>query len=138
MPVSRQGVSPIMMAAASLLCTVGITVAQVPSAASRDIAAYADSVYFEATVATLADLVVFRTVHVDGVANASNPEFRAMTGYLERKAGELGLDFADHGEVVVIGLGQSESRLGLPWKLKLLPPPMPSLYPWSSVDRISL
>lgn len=113
MPVSRQGVSPIMMAAASLLCTVGITVAQVPSAASRDIAAYADSVYFEATVATLADLVVFRTVHVDGVANASNPEFRAMTGYLERKAGELGLDFADHGEVVVIGLGQSESRLGL-------------------------
>jgi dipeptidase D len=62
---------------------------------------------------TLADLVAFRTVHEEGVTNASNAQFRAMTAYLEHRAGELGLDFADHGEVVVIGLGQADDRLGL-------------------------
>jgi dipeptidase D len=87
--------------------------AQVPSLESRAVAAYADSAYYEATLTTLADLVAFRTVHVERVANADNPEFRDMTTYLERKARHLGLDFADHGEVVVIGLGQPEERLGL-------------------------
>jgi dipeptidase D len=62
---------------------------------------------------TLADLVEFRTVHEEGVANASNPQFQAMTAYLEQRADELGLDFTDHGEVVVIGLGGAEDRLGL-------------------------
>lgn len=112
MTVSHPGQWSIV-AAALLHCTAAAAVAQVPSSESRAIAAYADSAYYEATLATLADLVKFRTVHVEGMANASNPQFRAMTAYLERKASELGLDFADHGEVVVIGLGRSEARLGL-------------------------
>lgn len=103
----------LIIVAALLHCAPAAAVAQAPSSESRTIAAYADSVYYEATLATLADLVAFRTVHVEGMANASNPQFRAMTAYLERKAGELGLDFADHGEVVVVGLGRSEARLGL-------------------------
>jgi dipeptidase D len=96
-----------------LYCPLAVAFAQAPSLESRAAAAYADSAYYEATLTTLADLVAFRTVHVEGVANAENPEFRDMTTYLERKADELGLDFADHGEVVVIGLGQLEERLGL-------------------------
>jgi dipeptidase D len=96
-----------------LYCPLAIAFAQVPSLESRAVAAYADSAYYDATLTTLADLVAFRTVHVEGVANAENPEFRDMTTYLERKADELGLDFADHGEVVVVGLGQPEERLGL-------------------------
>jgi dipeptidase D len=100
--------------ATSVLGAVGCTPsAEVPSVASREIAEYADSAYFEATLAALADLIAFRTVHLDGVENASNPEFRAQTAYLEGKAAELGLDLADYGEVVVIGLGQSGRRLGL-------------------------
>jgi dipeptidase D len=101
------------MAGAVVLCATACTVSPVPSSESRAVAAYADSAYYEATLVTLADLVAFRTVHEEGAANASNAQFRAMTAYLEQRASELGLDFADHGEVVVIGLGQAEDRLGL-------------------------
>ncbi len=102
-----------IIAVALASCTSGGTPAQVPSSESRAVAAYADSVYYEAMLGTLADLVAFRTVHEEGVSNASNPQFQAMTAYLGQRAGELGLDFADHGEVVVIGLGQADGRLGL-------------------------
>jgi dipeptidase D len=70
-------------------------------------------VYFDEMITTLAELISFRTVHVEGVANANNPQFQAMTAYLKRKARDLDLDFVDHGEVVVVGLGRSEARLGL-------------------------
>jgi dipeptidase D len=101
------------VAGAVALCATACAGSQVPSSESRAAAAYADSVYYEAMLGTLADLVAFRTVHEEGMANASNPQFRAMTAYLEQRAVQLGLDFADHGEVVVIGLGQAEDRLGL-------------------------
>lgn len=91
-------------------CLVG---AEVPSEGAQRAASYADSAYLEAAVATLADLVAFQTVHADGVPNATNPSFRAMSGYLERKAAELGLDFTDYGSVVVVGLGTARDRLGL-------------------------
>lgn len=79
----------------------------------RAIAEYADSVYRKAAIATLADLVAFRTVRQEEIANAELPEFRAMTSFLAAKAAELELDFADHGAAVVIGLGMSDERLGL-------------------------
>ncbi len=86
---------------------------EVPSKRARDIASYARETYAEAVVATTADLVAFRTVHQPGLDNAENPDFKAMTDYLEAKANELGLDFADHGNVVVVGLGGSPARLGI-------------------------
>ncbi len=102
-----------MLGGALASCTSGGAPAHVPSSQGRAVAAYADSAYYEAMLGTLADLVEFRTVHEEGVANASNPQFQAMTAYLEQRADELGLDFTDHGEVVVIGLGGAEDRLGL-------------------------
>lgn len=84
-----------------------------PSQRARSAAEYADSVYSAAAITTLADLVGFRTVHVEGVDNAANPEFRAMSEYLAGKAAELGMDFTDHGNVVVIGFGSADDRLGL-------------------------
>ncbi len=80
---------------------------------SRPVAEYARATYGEATVETLADLVAFRTVHKEGTANAEHPPFRAMTRYLREKAAELGLEFADHGAVVVVSLGRSPERLGI-------------------------
>jgi dipeptidase D len=85
----------------------------VPSERAREIADYAGATYSEATVEALAQLVSFRTVHQEGVDNAENPEFRGMSDYLEGVAAELGLDFADHGNIVVIGLGQATVRLGV-------------------------
>jgi dipeptidase D len=85
----------------------------VPSAAAQRAAAHATDTYLDQAVTTLAELVAFRTVARPGIPNAFNLEFRAMTSYLEAKARELGLDFADHGAVVVIGLGDADRRLGL-------------------------
>lgn len=84
-----------------------------PSEAAQRAAAHAADTYFDEAVTTLADLVAFRSVARPGLPNALNPEFRAMTDYLEARVRELGLDFADHGAVVVIGLGDAERRLGL-------------------------
>jgi dipeptidase D len=80
---------------------------------SLEVASYAAETYADAVVQTLADLVAFRTVAREGLANAENPEFRSMTAYLEAKARELGLDFEDYGAVVVVGLGQAEERIGI-------------------------
>ena len=102
-----------LLGCATLLLLAGCNADTVPSDRARRIAERARADYAEAAIATLADLVSFETVHEDGVANAENPEFRAMTAYLKELADELGLDFADHGAVVVIGLGESSDRLGL-------------------------
>ena len=85
----------------------------VPSPSSREVATYAVENYSQAALDTLRELVAFETVHVEGTANADNPEFQAMTEYLANKAAELGLDFEDHGAVVIIGLGDAEDRIGI-------------------------
>jgi dipeptidase D len=87
--------------------------AAAPSPRSREIAAYAVEHYAADAIADLGDLVAFETVHVDGLPNAENPEFRALTAYLARKAEAFGLDFADHGAVVIVGLGSAADRLGI-------------------------
>lgn len=84
-----------------------------PSKLAQEIALHARKSYAAEAVRTLADLVRFDTYHREGTSNAEHPSFRAMTAYLEAKARELGLDFVDHGAVVVLGLGQGEERLGV-------------------------
>ena len=84
-----------------------------PSPMARAVATHAVASYFDAVVSTLADLVGFRTVAEPGVPNARHPEFLRLKGYLARKAAELGLEFEDHGAAVLLGLGESNDRLGL-------------------------
>jgi dipeptidase D len=100
-------------AALLLLLSAAPTCAQTPSRRAREAADHARQRYGEAAVAALAELVGFETVHRPGVDNAENPEFRQMTAGLERRASEMGLDFADHGAVVLIGLGDAAQRLGV-------------------------
>jgi dipeptidase D len=96
----------------SLACTHGL---ERPSLRPEaiEVASYAAETYADSVVQTLADLVAFRTVAREGLANAENPEFRSMTAYLEAKARELGLDFEDHGAVVVVALGKANDRIGI-------------------------
>ena len=82
-------------------------------AAAADISEYAVRTYGGATVKTLADLISFPSVADESMPNKNNPHFKAMTEYLQQTAGELGFEFVDYGDVVVIGLGRSEKRLGL-------------------------
>lgn len=84
-----------------------------PSPLARQLAERAHERCSEEVVGLLADLIAFRTFHVDGVENATNPEFVAMTAYLQETARDFGLDFRDAGAVLVIGLGDSDERLGL-------------------------
>jgi dipeptidase D len=99
-------------AAGCAVLVVGCAVPLVSNQA-RDVARYAVDTYYDSTVATLGDFVTFRTVQEPGVQVAEHPAVREMTVYLERKAGELGLDFEDHGAVVVLGLGNASDRLGV-------------------------
>lgn len=88
-----------------------------PSPRSVEVAAYAKTTYGEASIAALGEMVAFRTVAIDGLANAENPEFKKLTVYLAAKAKELGFAFEDHGAVVVISAGAAdakpEDRIGL-------------------------
>lgn len=104
-----------LLAAITLLGVVCVAAAggDLPSEQARRLADRAVARWADAAEATLADLVGFRTVHVEGTDNAENPEFVALTDYLKKKSAELGLDFKDYGAVVVIGLGSAEQRLGV-------------------------
>jgi dipeptidase D len=62
---------------------------------------------------SLAQLVSFNTVAVEGLPSPENPVHQGFKQELARQADQLGLDFSDYGYVVVIGLGQSNERLGL-------------------------
>jgi len=85
----------------------------IPSPRSQEIAYYALLTYGDETVETLEDLVAFRTFHPADLEYTENPEFHAMRDYLAQKAEEFGLDFEDMGPLVVIGLGESDSRIGV-------------------------
>jgi dipeptidase D len=108
---------PVPVLGAALVLLGGALLAQPrqgsAAAPGHKVADYAAATYGEAMVRTLADLVAFPTVHVDGQANKDQPSFKELTAYLERTADQLGFDFTDAGDVVVIGMGQSKDRLGL-------------------------
>ena len=84
-----------------------------PSPAALALAAGAAPRYGDAAVALLADLVAFRTVAAPPVPNVDLPDFHRLKAYLAHRAGELRLDYEDHGAAVVIGLGSAPDRLGL-------------------------
>lgn len=86
--------------------------AQVPEQAQRA-AAHAVEHYDDDQVEVLAQLVTFRTVAEEGVPNWENPEFRRFAAYVKDRAEEYGLDFTDLGAILVVGLGDSEDRLGI-------------------------
>lgn len=85
---------------------------EIPRSA-RDAASHAVERYDAEQVNLLSELVRFKTVHREGLANADNPEFRAFADHLRQRAESFGLDFTDLGAVLVIGLGDSDERLGI-------------------------
>lgn len=85
---------------------------ELPARAERA-AAHAAERYADDQVAMLADLVRFRTVAVEGVPNADNPEFRAFADYVRQRAQAFGLDFTDFGSVLIVSLGDAPQRLGV-------------------------
>lgn len=74
---------------------------------------YALATYKEAMISSLADLVQFNTVAVEGLSATDNPQHIAFKAELAKQAKALGFDFEDFGYVVRIGLGKGEQRVGV-------------------------
>ncbi|ACJ29029.1 Peptidase M20A, peptidase V [Shewanella piezotolerans WP3] len=80
---------------------------------SDEVAHYAVEHYADEMVASLATLVQFNTVAVDGQTPDSNPEFIGFKRELRSLSDKLGLDYVDHGYVILIGLGQQDDKVGV-------------------------
>ncbi|TWX47849.1 dipeptidase [Colwellia hornerae] len=83
------------------------------SSTAKQTADYAVQTYQQAMVASLAELVKYNTLAIDGVSANDNPEHIAFKAELKKQAEDLGFDYTDDGYVIVIGLGKSEERLGI-------------------------
>ena len=68
------------------------------------VADYAVAKYDAAMVQSLTQLVSFNTQAVEGQTPDTNPAFMGFKSSLQQLSQELGLDYADHGYVVLIGL----------------------------------
>ena len=69
-----------------------------------NVADYAVAKYDAAMVQSLTQLVSFNTQAVEGQTPDTNPAFVGFKSSLKQLSQDLGLDYADHGYVVLIGL----------------------------------
>ncbi|OHU93723.1 dipeptidase [Pseudoalteromonas byunsanensis] len=74
-------------------------------------AQYAVKNYHQAQIHTLANLVSFPTVNIEGIATPENPDFIGFKQLLKMKAAQLGLDYQDEGHTVLIGLGTQAQKV---------------------------
>lgn len=98
--------------AATLLCGPALAVAEV-SPVAQSTADYAVESYETAMTDTLAELVRYKTFASEALPLAENPEFNGFKEALRDKAAALGLDYEDHGHVVIVALGDAEEKLGI-------------------------
>lgn len=84
-----------------------------PSEVAVKTAKYAVSTYRKDIVDTLAKLVSYNTVADKNIPSDRNPVHIAFKEALKAEAQRLGLDYADHGWTVIIGLGSSSERVGV-------------------------
>lgn len=99
--------------AASTVPPAAPSSAAIPSPAAVKAAKYAVTAYRTKVVDTLAKLVSFNTVARPDLPSDQDPEHIAFKNYLKAEAGRLGFDFADHGWVVIVGMGQGTDRVGI-------------------------
>ncbi|MCK8045578.1 dipeptidase [Shewanella sp. 1CM18E] len=101
------------LAFTTLLASSFTSQANEVSPRSELVANYAVETYSTPMVDNLAKLVAFNTEAVQGLTPDTNPEFIGFKEELKRLSKTLGLDFSDHGYVVLIGLGDSSDKLGV-------------------------
>jgi dipeptidase D len=98
---------------ASLMLASIPVFAAAPSPEATRAAHYAVATYEDALVNSLEKMVSFNTVADKDMPLERNPQHLGFKQYLKEESARLGLDFKDHGAVVVIGLGESGERIGL-------------------------
>lgn len=80
---------------------------------SNQAAQHTASVYHQAAIDSLAELVTYKTVAKPGLTPTTNPEFIGFKQALARLSQAFGLDYSDHGYVVLIGLGRQQDKVGV-------------------------
>ncbi|WP_299789355.1 dipeptidase [uncultured Shewanella sp.] len=80
---------------------------------AQSTADYAVKTYEGAMLGSLTKLVSYKTVTQEGYTPDTNPEFIGFKRELSQLSQKLGLDYSDHGYVILIGLGNSEKKLGV-------------------------
>ncbi|RSZ55549.1 dipeptidase [Massilia atriviolacea] len=101
---------------ASLLCCLGSAASAAPAPPgeeARRAAAHAAATYRSELIDTLGKMVSFNTVADKAVPFERNPQHLGFKQYLKAEAERLGLDYTDHGYVMVIGLGSGSERVGI-------------------------
>lgn len=98
---------------ASLLFSTVHAIAAAPGPEAINAAKHARATYSTALVDSLEKMVSFNTVADKDVPFERNPQHLGFKHYLKEQAAALGLDYADHGYVVIIGLGQGSERVGI-------------------------
>lgn len=97
----------------SLLFASSLSFAQSVSIEADQTAKYAVDSYHQDTVTALAKMVSYKTVAVDDVSFEQNPEFIGFKSYIKELSGNLGLNYQDHGYVMIVTLGNSPKRIGI-------------------------
>jgi len=92
---------------------VAASAASAPSDTAVSAAKYAVATYRNDVVDTLAKLVTFNTVVDPRYPSDKNPVHIAFKAALKEEAERLGLDYADHGWTVIVGLGKGSERVGI-------------------------
>lgn len=85
----------------------------VPGAHAIKAARHAVTTYRKDVVDSLAAMVSFNTVADKDIPFERNPQHLGFKKYLKEHAERLGLDYTDHGYIVVIGLGTGSERVGV-------------------------
>jgi dipeptidase D len=81
-----------------------------PGEAAVKAARHAVTAYRDDVVETLAKLVRYNTVADKEMPFERNPRHTGFKNFLKDEAARLGLDFADYGHVLVIGLGPADEQ----------------------------
>lgn len=104
-----------LILASLLLCAVqsASAASAPPSAEAVGTAKYAVTTYRAELVDVLRKMVSFNTVADQSIPFEKNPAHLGFKQYLKEQAARLGFDYADHGYVMVVGLGQSSERVGI-------------------------
>jgi dipeptidase D len=106
-------IAGLLLATFALSAGSAIAAPAAPGEAALNAAKHAATAYRTDVVDLLAKLVSYNTVADDKVPCDKNPRHAQFKAFLKGEAERFGLDVADHGCVVVIGLGQGEERVGL-------------------------
>jgi len=87
--------------------------AQALTSKAESTADYAVKTYEAGMLDSLTRLVSYKTVSAEGHTPDTHPEFIGFKHELSQLSQKLGLDYSDHGYVLLIGLGNSKKKLGV-------------------------